>query len=536
MAGYVEVKARIYSVLLWVFCRNKNFIPFGLYFFSKTKSDGKLEAIFELGSKPVILLKHKQLKINFLNKSCFFGFYKIFIDTAKLEDAEIHNSLKITLHDEQQGYFSGIRNNPVFQIVMSLFMWRYIVLRNGKSIFIRLSPNFRTIVTVRNTVISDARSKQIKLTIVGLCGFFLFWLPNKWRPVLMYEKESEKFEESASILFQYIKSKGHKNVYFIISEEGLKKYTVPEELREGLLIKGSFKHYLFFFISKKFIGTEAPAHAIDLRIVHVFAVLKLRLKKMQFVFLQHGVMYMVSLASDTRKTFRRGKLYPLKTKVVVSSELEAQHFIQDGEYLPTDLYITGLPKFDNPIHHADAESIVVMPTWRPWEYNLIGAKSYQESGYYKMIRTIVDAVPSELLSKLIVLPHPLFAESLIKSDLKKYMVIDTPYEQILRDCTLLITDYSSISFDAFNRGSNVIFWWADKDECMKQYSGHLMLTEELAFGQVVYEKTGLETAIKKLYQAKRPESYIRHFRKLVHDFDGKSTSLLYQKLQQEKFI
>lgn len=530
-------KARIYSFLLWVFTKFKYFFPVGIYFFPfKSNVKNSIDLYFEVNDYKIIPSVHKYFKLSFLKKVYVFGFYKVKIDTAILSNAEIHNPLKQVLSINNVLYYSGVRNNPLFQVVMSLMMWRYIVLQDGKSIFFRLSPNFKSIITIRNTVVSDQRKNQLMLTLVGFISVLLFWLPKKWRPVLMYEKESEKFEESASIFFRYIKERGHGNVFFIISKEGLGRYNVPKYLEPYLLIKGTFKHYLYFSLCKIFIGTEAPAHAIDLRVVHPFAVFKLWLNRMEFVFLQHGVMYMVSLASETRKTFRRGKLYPIKTKIVVSSELEAEHFIKDGNYLPNDLYITGLPKFDNPEHNANADTIVVMPTWRPWEYNLISSDTYQESGYYKMLRSIVDAIPKELLDKLIILPHPLFEKALISSDLQKYMMVGKPYEKILQNCNVLITDYSSISFDAFNRGCNVIFWWADKEDCMEKYKGHLMLTDELAFGPVVYSEQELTKEVNELYNALASAQYNVNFRKIVKDFNGKSTEILYKKIVKDSLI
>lgn len=537
MPEEVQNKARIYSFLLWVFTRFKCFFPVGIYFFPfKSNVNSSIDLYFELNDYKIIPSVHKYFKLIFLKKTYIFGFYKIKVDTVILLDAEIHNSLKQVLCINNTLYYSGVRNNPLFQVVMSLIMWRYIVLQDGKSIFFRLSPNFKSIITIRDTVISDQRNNQLVLTLVGFVSILLFWLPKKWRPVLMYEKEGEKFEESASILFKYIKKRGHGRVFFIISKEGLKRYSVPDDLKSFLLIKGTFKHYFYFSLCKVFIGTEAPAHAIDLRVVHPFAVFKLWLNKIEFVFLQHGVMYLVSLASETRKTFRRGKLYPIKTKIVVSSELEAEHFIKDGNYLPSDLYITGLPKFDNPVHSPNADSIVVMPTWRPWEYNLISSDTYQESGYYKMLRSIVDAIPEELLNKLIVLPHPLFEEALRSSDLQQYMMVGKPYEAILQNCNVLITDYSSISFDAFNRGCNVIFWWADKQDCMEKYKGHLMLTEELAFGPVVYSKQELTEEVNGLYNALGSAQYNVNFREIVKDFNGKSTENIYKKIVKDNLI
>ena len=105
-----------------------------------------------------------------------------------------------------------------------------------------------------------------------------------------------------------------------------------------------------------------------------------------YVFLQHGVMYMVSLDSESRGMFKRKNLKG-KYRVVVSSQAEADHFTDLGNHEPSDLYICGLPKFDRNTLNEDADKIVIMPTWRPWEINL-ARDDFESTGYYKMIMKI----------------------------------------------------------------------------------------------------------------------------------------------------
>lgn len=532
-----RVRHQIYSIILWVRVKKATFNGLGIFLLPllfKIHTDPRIN----LAAGEILLNKTNSRSFHFslLNRTWIAGYYKFQISAHDLEDAQIHNPIAISIQIDDQVHTSGIRNNPIFQIFMSLAMWRYILQYGDRSIFFRLSPNFKSIITVRDRVISDSRNNQLKISFAGIVSILMFWLPDNWRPVLMYEKESEKFEESASILFKYIKNKGHGRVYFVISELGLQKYAVPKKYHDYILIKGTFKHYIYFCLCDVFIGTEAPAHALDLRAVNPFINYKLWRNRMRFVFLQHGVMYMVSLASEARKTFRRGKIYPIRTKIVVSSDLEALHFIKDGNYFEDDLYVTGLPKFDHPDHNPSADKIVVMPTWRPWEYNLVSGENYKTSGYYKMLQAIVKSIPESLQDKVIILPHPLFFDAIKKTDLSNYLIRGKSYDNILYDCDILITDYSSISYDAFNRGAKVIFWWADKDYCMDQYGGHLMLTSELAFGPQVYTEAQLQSTIHDLYKNIRGILYQEKFRKIVFDFHNKSTELLYSKILMDGFI
>lgn len=242
-----------------------------------------------------------------------------------------------------------------------------------------------------------------------------------------------------------------------------------------------------------------------------------------YVFLQHGVMYMVSLSSEQRNFFRKGEGKG-KQRVVVSSKLEADHFIKNTNYKPEDIYNCGLIKFDRSILNKDADRILVMLTWRPWEF-VTGIAGMNDTAYYKMLKRIVDAVPEELKDKLVVMPHPLIVEQVKRNKddvVWKHFADGRKYDDLLKETKLLITDYSSISFDAFYRGSNIIFDWEEKDACMREYgeNGHLMLTEELVFGDVSYESGSMGEMIQKAYANGQSEKHIENYRKIVEFHDG----------------
>ena len=180
-----------------------------------------------------------------------------------------------------------------------------------------------------------------------------------------------------------------------------------------------------------------------------------------------------------------------------------------------------------------------MLTWRRWEYNII-RDNVEESNYYKMLNRIVDCIPNEYKDKLIILPHPLFLSIIQKTDfeLKKYIPSSFTYDDILKDTKLLITDYSSISYDAFYRGSNVIFYWEEKDKCLKKYgpSTKLMLNHDNSFGDIAYNQDELKPLIKPNYSKSQKKKYIDKYSKIVEFHDGKNTERLINYLIKDKII
>lgn len=388
--------------------------------------------------------------------------------------------------------------------------------------------------TVRKRNLTDAHKEQYKLFL----AYYLAKLIPMKRVVLLFEKEASRYEESASVLYEKLIDRGIPNVYFIIDKNYPYIDQIPMAYRKNLVYKTSFKHYVYFFKAKTFLSSEALVHAIDLRISNRYALHKLASKQIDYVFLQHGVMYMVSLDSESRSFFK-----PKKTKglyrVVVSSHREAQHFVELGNYDPASIYICGLPKYDRNVLTEDANKIVIMPTWRPWEYN-DARYEFSHTRYYQMICRIFHAIPKQYREHIVILPHPLFFDAVKDADfeLKRYLDCTTKYDDILKQTKVLITDYSSIAYDAFYRGSNVIFYWEEKDVCMEQYgpTTKLMLNDTNNFGDICYCEEDLKHIFEKNYTSGQNDIYKDHFQELVEFHDGKNTERLIDLLKSDHII
>lgn len=401
----------------------------------------------------------------------------------------------------------------------------------------RQSQKKRLNIYVRSVNVTDKISHRIKQVIAY--GLSLLWHTKKAKKlVLLYEKNSSKYEESASVLFENLIDSGYKNAYFIVTKDYEFFDRIPEKYLSNIIYKYSFKHYLYFFKSKTFIGTEAIAHSIDLKTFNLLALKKIASKNLNYVFLQHGVMYMVSLNSESRKMFKRKNLNG-KYRVVVSSQAESDHFTTLGRHYDEDIYITGLPKFDRNTHNENADKIVIMPTWRPWEINE-ARTDFTQTPYFKMLMKLYDSVPEQLKEKVIILPHPLIVNELSKlsETLTKKIVLDARYDDILKDTAVLITDYSSIAYDAFYRGARVIFYWEEKDYCMMQYgpSTVLMLNEENVYGDFAYNDENLGEIIEKNYNNPQTEEQKEKYAKLVNFHDGKNTERLINFLKEDGII
>lgn len=407
-----------------------------------------------------------------------------------------------------------------------------IVRKDGRSYFFRQTINNRMWLTIRPEILYDRPGQRFRLWI----AWFLAKVTPNSDTILMYEKESSRYEESASVLFERLVELGYDNVKYIIDEECPDIEKIPKGCREHIIYKNSFRHLIEFFRCKKFIGTETMDHSLQLRTANKHVMRKLRSRDVAYVFLQHGVMYMVSLDADVRVGFRPGDRQ--LDRIVVSSEEEARHFIELGGFDRKALYITGLAKFDRSYREKNADLIMIMPTWRRWESNE-AINDFESTGYYRMLLRMVEAVPEEFRSKIVIMPHPLMREMMesAHTGLEGYLRPGMSHDEVLRKTRLLITDYSSIAYDAFYRGANVVFCWEDMDECMKQYgNAHLMLTEDKAFGAVTYTDEERAKAVEKSYVLEQDPDYIKRYRKIVEFHDGRNTDRIIEKLREDMII
>lgn len=434
-------------------------------------------------------------------------------DENEVEIPIIYNILHLNKH---RGYTSKIYSIDSTDNLVCYF-------RQGKHNSISI--------TVRKRNITDRYTKKVSL--------FFAWLVSKVmgssKKILLYEKECNKYEESAAMLYEKLIDNGYKNAYYVINKESPHVEFIKEKYKKNIIWAHTFKHYLNFFRCKKFIGTESVMHVLELRVANPFVTRKLQAKKFKYVFLQHGVMYMVSLDSRNRSFFRKGNEMPLDSKIVVSSKEEAKHFVELGGFDYEDLYITGLPFYDRTIKKDSADKITIMPTWRPWDYNTL-VSDYENSKYYNMVLNIYNNVPEELKEKVVLLPHPLIIEIFKNTPLGKYIPEVISYDLILEDTALLITDYSSIAYSAFYRGANVIFVWNEKDECMEHYQGHLMLNEENVFGDYIYDYSNLKDIIKNNYLKGQEEKFKQRYSKIVEFHDNNNTQRLIDLLVKDEFF
>ena len=491
-----------------------------------------LRAVINNKSYPVVLKWRHGISTV---KGYHLNHLSITIPLGDVLNADIQN--KITIKNIANGDVKSGR--ILFSLTDGLhghFRHSRLCLHQNMAIYLRQSIANTMYLTVRPSNYLDLRRGSLLIFLAKVASLVT---PPK-DIILLFEKECRQYQESAAVLYEKLRHDGYSQAYYVIDKTAPDFSSIPTDILDNVINKHSFKHLYYFFKCRKFIGTETIGHSIQLRCANRLIVKKEKRSNLQYVFLQHGVMYMISLNSNLRGGFR-AENNPYKIyRIVVSSKNEAEHFTRLGGCNDNNLYITGLPKFDKAYANPDADKIIIMPTWRRWEANQAAA-NYEHTGYYQFVNRIVSAVPISLTNKVIILPHPLMADALrANGQYAKYLPpSNLSYDQILRHCRLLITDYSSIAYDAFYRGANVIFDWAEKDCCLEQYGkeAFLLLNQQNAFGDIVYDEgEKLTNLISKQYKNNQSALHLKRYCQIVAFHDNHNTERLISLLRKDDVI
>ena len=462
----------------------------------------------------------------------YFNIYRVKFDLEKISSYSPQNLFKFVFKDKNKEILMPVLYNLLHVKNYKGITSRIFNINDNLVCYFRQTKMNSIALTVRNHNITDRFINKFKIFMAKIIS--MITLPKDI--ILLYEKEASKYEESASMVYERLIDLGYSNAYFVIKEDSKHVDFIKDKYKNNIIWGHTFKHYLYFFKCHKFIGTESVPHVIELRAANRFITKRYIKKNYKQVFLQHGVMYMIALDANTRSGFRKnGNEMPSDAKIVVSSKKEADHFVKLGGFDLSDLYITGLPFYDRTVKKEDADKIVIMPTWRTWDYNLL-VTNYKEASYYKFIKKIIDNIPSEFHDKVYLLPHPLVLSKFKNIDLNKWIPDIKSYDKILEETDLLITDYSSIAYSAFYRGSNVIFCWDELEKCMKKYKSHLMLNSKNVFGDITYDSSNLGDLIRKNYKKPQKEMYVKRYREIVEFHDNKNTDRLIECLKKDNII
>lgn len=311
-------------------------------------------------------------------------------------------------------------------------------------------------------LLSYARELALMLFFAP-CGAVCAKFKREYRDLWLIGERGDDARDNGYRFYKYMKENHPKiNTRYIISPTD-SDYSKIAELGGAVDYK-SFKHRLMYFAAKYLIGTHVQPCAPDKIMYYHLASKGIRPRGKQ-VFLQHGI-----TLSDM-SWLDGSRLYI--DLFACGAKPEYEHISSTYNHRDGVVRYLGICRFDNLFTSARRDKmILLMPTWRGSKYP--SGKAFLQTAYYKAFNSLLNNENlDELLCahdcKLIFYPHiemqPYLNDFTTKSDrITIAGKSDCDVQELLMNCSMLITDYSSVFFDVAYMNKPVLYYQFDREE------------------------------------------------------------------------
>jgi hypothetical protein len=304
---------------------------------------------------------------------------------------------------------------------------------------------------------------------------------------IFYEKFASQSDEGVYDIFLTARKTTNSDCYYITDTDNI-------SADDGnVLRKYSVQYYWVIYRAAVFIGAEAPTHLTLLRSNNRW--LRRSIYTRPFVFLQHGIIYMKNMSKNS--VFVAG-CEGAADYIVASSEKERDIIVRDLRYKPEQVLVCGIAQHAIiPYQHITDSSpdiVTVMLTWKHSQEHL----PFEASANFQELQCILPVLRQRLPDKNIRLVlHPKDSLSAKTVETLGAALWTASVKEALSGTKLLITDYSSICYNAFYQGAGVIFYQPDLDEYQRE-TGKLIPADDEFIGPRLFSTTELQKELKRV--------------------------------------
>lgn len=319
-----------------------------------------------------------------------------------------------------------------------------------------------------------SKLKKVRLMdIVDLVKIVVTFFPgivlSKIKPdiVIVSERPGEA-RDNGYWIFKYINENNPSFSCYYAIQSSSKDYYKVKDIGKTLEF-GSLKHHTYFWACKlhvsAHIGNGLPSHRVG------FNLLKAGIYGTKSLFLQHGIV-------KHQLPFLK-KSYTGLDYLTATTTSERNYLVKEFDYTEDQVFTTGMARYDNLNDTSEGKTILLMPTWRIWLAHLPhetiqeSRNRFLKSEYYQTYhnlindKSLINILESNNLSLIFYLHSDMQIYSEHFSSESKSIIIadqsDFEVQTLLNSSDLLITDYSSVSYDFAYLGKPIIFYKFDKN-------------------------------------------------------------------------
>lgn len=335
----------------------------------------------------------------------------------------------------------------------------------------------------------DTVSTRIK-EFIAFAIFVLFgWYFKHKKLRIIFEKFCRTAQDNSYYFFKYcmdeLPAKEKKNIFYVI-DKSAPDYQKIKQYDSHVIQFMSIKHMIYAMACAICISTDSTSHFYLWRTKLSLVRTVIKLKKNE-LFLQHGVIAL----KQVHAVFGKRSASPMKY-FVSSSQEEHDIIVSEFGYKNNEVPTLGLCRWDVLVDKSGEENekmILLMPTWRSW-LEEVDDSIFIESDYYKnyselLTNSRLAKLLKENETKLVLYLHPKFAEyaKTFEDKIGENIVLVPFGEKSLNDllmkCNMLITDYSSVCWDALYINKPVLFYQFDYERYNLAHGSYINMEKDL---------------------------------------------------------
>lgn len=358
----------------------------------------------------------------------------------------------------------------------------------------------------------------------------------KKRQLWLVCENGETARDNGYHFYKYVRNEHPNDYCFYVIDKNKDEYKKVEKYGNIIKFK-SLKHWLYYLAANYNISNHKNGNPNQplFYVIHV----TLGLYKNR-VFLQHGI-----TKDDAEWLYYKNT----KFRYFICGAKQEYDFIKEKFGYPEgNVIYTGFPRFDNLYNNKVKENqILIMPTWRNWlgrETNgLTEKEDFKETSFFKNWNGLlndndfIEYIEKENLNVLFY-PHINMQKYLkdfeIKS--KNIKLVDTKkdIQKILKESSILVTDYSSVYMDFAYMLKPIIFFQFDYEEYRKkQYAEGYFDYKEEKFGP---STETIDKAINKIITVSKKgidKKCLKNMESFFELKDQKNSQRIYEALKGE---
>lgn len=309
-------------------------------------------------------------------------------------------------------------------------------------------------------------------------------LPKNKQPIVLVGGNlGEKYEDNASVFHTYlIENRPDVQTYWMYDKNT--DYVQKEKIPNAVPL-GSFKNYLLFFRADYTFHGHSIIYDLAPDIeghIHLN-------KKTVMTHISHGIegFKKILIQPEDKPLLKRTDFFNC------ASEYEHNIKLNGWKFPENKLITTGMARFDrlktdNPANKV--RNILLMMTWREWLFDLT-EEEFKNSDYFKSMKTLLNApelktlIESNTLNIKVVL-HPFMKnyedhfKTLQGGDRISFVTFDeVSIKDEVIEADMLLTDYTSVSWDFLYQNKPIIFYMFDQETLEKERGTYLDLDKDL---------------------------------------------------------